>query len=166
MDIWHDYFVAMGGAAVAFAGLVLVSISINLDRIVRQPGLAGRAAVPLVVLFTLFVAASTILIPDQRIWFYGIEMLIVAAAFTVVIGFLLGEQRTAARQTAQQGLAPRRSFLVRLVLCGIVALFLWAASIGLLRGHERAAYLLVPAMIAGFLLSFLEAWVLLIEIDR
>ena len=35
MEGWHDFFVAQAGAAVAFAGLVLVSISINLERIIK-----------------------------------------------------------------------------------------------------------------------------------
>ena len=38
------------GANAGFAGLVLVSISINLDRIVKQSSLIGRSAEPLIVL--------------------------------------------------------------------------------------------------------------------
>lgn len=163
---WNDFFVAMGGASVAFAGLVLVSISINLDRIVRQPGLVGRAAVPLIVLFTLFVSASVILIPGQRTWFYGLELLIVVAAFAVVAGIVLGRQRDEARRTTQQGLTPRRSFLIRVMLCAVTASFLLLAGIVLLFGRTGGAYFLAPAIIVGFLLAFLEAWVLLIEIDR
>ncbi len=75
MEGWHDFFVAQAGAAVAFAGLVLVSISINLERIVKAPGLVGRSAEPLVILFSLFVASSLLLVPDQSTRAYGMELL-------------------------------------------------------------------------------------------
>src|SRR5215211_5948885 len=106
MDGWDNFFVAMAGAAVAFAGLVLVSISINLERIIKQPGLINRSAEPLIVLFTLFVASSIILVPDQRTRFYGYELLALAIAFAIVIGKVLSSQRESVRQAQQQGLAP------------------------------------------------------------
>ncbi len=166
MDGWDNFFVAMAGAAVAFAGLVLVSISINLDRIIAQPDLIGRSAEPLIVLFTLFVASAIILVPDQRIRFYGYELLLLAAAFAMVIGKSLHSQRDSAVQAIQQGLAPGNSFRFRVLLCGLTAIGLFLAAILLALGHEKGAFLLAPAMVTGFLLSFLEAWVLLIEIDR
>jgi hypothetical protein len=166
MDGWDNFFVAMAGAAVALAGLVLVSVSINLDRIVKQSSLVGRSAEPLIVLFTLFVASSIILIPDQRTSFYGIEILPVAIAFTIVIGGLLQRQRGDSSENERQGVAPPHSYLVRLGLCTITAGFLLAAGGALSLGHERGAFLLVPAVIVGFLLAFTDAWVLLIEIDR
>ncbi len=58
MDGWDNYFVAQAGAAAAFAGLVLVSVSINLDKIIKGPGLVGRSAELLIVLFTLLTTAS------------------------------------------------------------------------------------------------------------
>lgn len=166
MDGWNDFFVAMAGAAVAFAGLVLVSISINLDRIVQQPGLTGRASIPLIVLFTLFVSASTMLIPDQRISTYGIIVLLLAIAFSIVVTIVLRKQRGISRQLEQQGLVPRSSFQMRLGLCTGTALFMLAAGVILTNGTARGVFFMVPAMIIGFFLSFLEAWVLLIEIDR
>jgi modulator of FtsH protease len=166
MDGWDNFFVAMAGAAVAFAGLVLVSVSINLESIVKQPALIGRSAEPLIVLFTLFVTSSIILIPDQRTPFYGIEILLIAAAFAIVIGTVLRNQRHAAADNVQRGLAPRNSFGVRIILSVITAAFLIAAGIALVLGHEKGAFLIVPAVIVGFLLAFFDAWVLLIEIDR
>ena len=96
MEEWGNFFVAMAGASVAFAGLVLVSVSINLKQILKQPGLISRAGKPLVVLFTLFVASSIMLIPDQRRSFYGIELMLLAVninlvAFSTHIGDLVGQ---------------------------------------------------------------------------
>ena len=166
MDGWDNFFVAMAGAAVAFAGLVLVSISINLERIIKQPGLVGRSAEPLVVLFTLFVASSIVLIPDQRLRFYGYELLVLAIAFAIVIGKVLHSQREQAVQVQKAGLAPGNSYRLRFSLCAIAVVTLFAAGATLALGHEKGTYLLVPAVVSGFLLCFVEAWVLLIEIDR
>ena len=166
MDGWDNYFVAMAGAAVAFAGLVLVSISINLERIIEQPGLIRRSAEPLIVLFPLFVASTIILIPAQRTQFYGYELIGLAIVFAVVIGKSLHSQRDSAVQAVQAGLAPGNSFRFRFLLCAFIAICLLAAGVALALGHEKGAFILVPATVGGFLLSFVEAWVLLIEIDR
>jgi hypothetical protein len=156
----------MAGAAVAFAGLVLVSVSINLERIIKQPGLIGRSAGPLVVLFTLFTASSIILIPNQRMALYGFELFMLGCAFAAAISTVLWRQRKRAREAVDRGLSPQHSFAFRALLCGFVALALLAAGVVLATGEEKGAFLLAPAMIAGFFLAFIEAWVLLIEIDR
>ena len=166
MDGWDNFFVAMAGAAVAFAGLVLVSVSINLERIIKQPGLVGRSAEPLVVLFTLFVASSIVLIPGQRLRFYGYELLVLGIAFAIVIGKVLHSQREQAVRVEKAGLAPGNSFRFRFTACAITAVTLFAAGATLAFGNEKGMFLLVPAVVSGFLLCFVDAWVLLIEIDR
>ncbi len=115
MDGWDNFFVAMAGAAVAFAGLVLVSISINLERIIKQPGLVGRSGTPLVVLFTIFVASSIILIPDQRVRFYGYELLTLAIVFALVITRVFKGQQPAALQAEKTGESPANSFRFRVI---------------------------------------------------
>jgi modulator of FtsH protease len=166
MDGWDNYFVAMAGAAVAFAGLVLVSVSINLERIIKQPGLVVRSAEPLIVLFALFVASSIVLIPDQRLRFYGYELVVLAIAFAIAIGGALQSQQRHARDLEESGKAPGNSYLFRVTLCTVTAVCLLAAGIAITFEHEKGVYFLIPATIVGFLLSFVEAWVLLIEIDR
>ena len=47
---WSDFFVAQVGATAALAGLVVVAISINLQRILSFPQLPGRAAEMLILL--------------------------------------------------------------------------------------------------------------------
>ena len=38
MDEWHDFFLAQAGAAGVLTGLVFVGVSINLPKIVSDPG--------------------------------------------------------------------------------------------------------------------------------
>lgn len=166
MDAWHDFFVAMAGAAVAFAGLVLVSVSINLERIIKRPSLVVRSAGPLIILFFLFIASSIMLIPDQRVRLYGYELVVLAVVFSIVTGTVLRRQGQDARQAVQAGLAPGNSFRLRAACCAITAVAMLMAGVMLALGNEKGAFFLVPAIVSGFLVSFVEAWVLLIEIDR
>ncbi|MEZ4531735.1 MAG: hypothetical protein R2855_12025 [Thermomicrobiales bacterium] len=166
MDGWDNYFVAQAGAAAAFAGLVLVSVSINLDKIIKGPGLVGRSAEPLIVLFTLFVTASFMLIPEQVLWVYGIEVLATAIVFSATIGHVLWRQHKILFAPDNPFPPPPHSFQLRLALCLATAILLMVAGVLLTLDHERGAFALVPAMVVGFLLAFMDAWVLLIEVDR
>jgi hypothetical protein len=47
---WASFFVAEVGAAAALNGLVIVAISINIQRILSFPQLPGRAAEMLIML--------------------------------------------------------------------------------------------------------------------
>lgn len=166
MDGWDNFFVATAGASVAFAGLVLVSVSINLQRIVAQPGLVGRSAGPLIVLFVLFVTSIVVLIPGQRLQLYGFELLLVATTAALLLVKMLRQQRQFAVQATRDGFAPGNSFRYRAALCGVVIASLTIAGALLAINREKGMYFLAPAMVTGFLFAFLESWVLLIEIDR
>jgi hypothetical protein len=52
MGDWHDFLLALAGAAGVLTGLVFVGVSINLEKIISQPGfgLSGRAAEALILL--------------------------------------------------------------------------------------------------------------------
>ncbi len=47
---WTDFLIASGGTIGALVGLVFVSLSINLARIIERAGLAGRAAETIILL--------------------------------------------------------------------------------------------------------------------
>jgi hypothetical protein len=60
---WSDFFVTAAGAASALAGLVFVSLSINLARIIELPGVAGRAAETIILLAGTLAGTLLALIP-------------------------------------------------------------------------------------------------------
>ena len=40
-ELWHDFFIGVAGAAAALTGLLFVSLSINLEQILRGRGCPG-----------------------------------------------------------------------------------------------------------------------------
>ena len=65
MNAWESFVVAEVGASAVLAGLVFVGLSINLDKIIADPGLPGRALEALVALTVVLVVSSLLLVPGQ-----------------------------------------------------------------------------------------------------
>src|ERR1700691_2980763 len=72
---WANFFVAEVGAAAALSGLIIVAISINLQRILSFPQLPGRAAEMLILLVGALTACSLALMPGQPLKVLGAEIL-------------------------------------------------------------------------------------------
>ena len=89
-----------------------------------------------------------------------------AIAFVLAMSKVLRGQHQSALQAEKAGLAPENSFPLRVALCTIIAITLLGAGVMLSTGNHKGVFLLAPAAITGFLFCFIEAWVLLIEIDR
>ena len=83
---WTDLFVAAAGASAALTGLVFVAVSINIQEILRLPGVPDRALATLMLLLGAVVISLLPLIPDQSGTALGIELVVVGIAFIVVIG--------------------------------------------------------------------------------
>ncbi len=77
MEGWTDFFVAEVGAAAALAGLLVVAMSINIEKIMSFEVLPGRAAQTLVIIGGGLVMASCALIPRQPLQLLGAEVLVV-----------------------------------------------------------------------------------------
>ena len=68
-------FLAAAGASAALTGLLLVAISINLDRILQGRGLPGRAGEAMVLLVAVLVVSMLGLVPGQSPTMLGTELL-------------------------------------------------------------------------------------------
>jgi modulator of FtsH protease len=157
---WSDFFVAEVGAAAALSGLVIVAISINLQRILSFPQLPGRAAEMLFMLVGALLASSVALIPGQSAQFLGCEILgfglmMTVAPITTQIRALIAVRKQ-----------PLNWWLWRLLIALGVGLPMIVGGVYLIAGHAEGLYWVAAAILLTLAATVWNAWVLLIEILR
>jgi len=159
LEAWHDFFVAVAGAAAALVGLLFVAISINLDRVLAFPTLPRRAANTLGVLGAVLVVAVFALAPGQGTTAIGLEVLVVGAIVT-------GQSLVQTRGLGSAPETPRSSTAVHvaMVLAPSLALVLGGLSLVLERGG--GLYWVLAAAVLAFASAMVNGWVLLVEIKR
>src|SRR5580704_19633855 len=74
---WHDFFMAAVGASAALLGLLFVSLSINIQTILKYPNLPGRAAATLGILLVVLVVCFLGLAPNEGRRPFGWEIVAV-----------------------------------------------------------------------------------------
>ena len=160
MGDWAGFFGAEVGAAAVLAGLVMVAISINLERILSDPGLPGRAAETLVAPSGVLVVASLALVPGQPLWLFGVETLATGLVLLFASVFGLWQVRRTRHPIG-------RGYIVgRAVLTAAYCLPFLVSGALLLLGSPSALYWMVPGVILSLVATVLAAWVLLVEILR
>jgi modulator of FtsH protease len=157
---WSDFFVAEVGAAAALSGLVVVAISINLQRILTVAVLPGRAAETLVMLVCAMLISSFGLFPGQPPFIFGIE----AIAFGVVLCVV--SIYTQLRTLSLMKGAPVHWWAMRLFVSLIVIVPLLAGGALLYIDNSAGMYLIGLGVLALLSAGVFNSWVLLIEILR
>jgi hypothetical protein len=149
VDEWHDFFLAVAGAAAVLAGLVFVGVSINLDTIMSDPryGLAGRALEALVLLVAVLIATILLLVSDQGM---VLAVGVVDWAAVVIIQVLV------LRNWRSLEPAFRRHFVPRVVLCQLATLPIVAAGVGVMGWGVGGLYWLVVGVVLSFLVAVAE----------
>src|SRR5918997_5127749 len=128
MGDWHDFFLAQAGAAGVLTGLVFVSVSINLEKILADPqsGLPGRAAEALILLVAVLTASTLQLVPGQSTALIGVEVLAVGlAAWGWIVAIQL--RRLGYWRTMRPDL--RQAFVLRVALGQLATLPLVIAGV-------------------------------------
>jgi hypothetical protein len=151
---------AQVGASAALAGLIFVGLSINMSRILSLPRVPERALQAIIVLLTVLMVSSLLLVPGQSTIEMGLEMLGVgtfawALNMWLEVGNLEKINKEYRRFWIQNTLVGQAA-LLPYVIGGVVTLAFGPVGI----------YFLVPAVIFSFLKAMIDAWVLLIEINR
>ncbi|HEU5430807.1 MAG TPA: hypothetical protein VFU81_04040, partial [Thermomicrobiales bacterium] len=139
---------------------VFVGISVNLSRVLSAPGVLGRAGEALAVLAALLFAASALLVPGQSSGLLAAEMTAIGLVDWIVV---------VALQYSVRGFEMRErpnSFLTRIVLGQMAALPFVLAGVGLALRGEGALYWFALGAFGSYAVAFLDAWVLLVEINR
>ena len=165
MHDWNDFFLAQAGAAGVLTGLVFVGVSINLQKIVSDPGsgLAGRAAEALILLVAVLTASTLLLVPGQGTTLIGVEVLVVALA---AWGWVVAIQSLRLKNWSTMEPDLRKPFILRVVLSQVATLPFVAAGIFVLAEGLGGLYWLVADTIFSMLAALFDAWVLLVEINR
>jgi hypothetical protein len=156
---WGNFFFAEVGASAALVGLLFVAVSINLAKIVAAPALPGRAIEALLVLVLVLFVATFGLVPGQSNTSYGIEVLVTAAltwAATIIV------QSRAPREPNE----PRMWMASRVLTSQAATLPMIIAGISVLVGRGGGLYWTVVGVITSFSAALIDAWVLLVEIQR
>lgn len=157
---WENFFSTEVGASAALAGLIFVGLSINITRILSYTRLPGRAIQSLALLSAILVVALLALVPGQPLSAFGTEVAVVGLAAWVIL-FRFDLVNYVATDTKY-----RRSYLTIVVLnqcCGILYILGGLTMVAV--GNVGVA-LLVPATVLSFLKALIDAWVLLVEINR
>ena len=159
-DKWAPAFTAVASSAAALTGLLFVALSINLDKVIKGPGLVARAVEVLLLLVAVLVIATLLLMPGQGVASASVEILVAAIA-------------TAGLLATIHIRAPRRAlgvtttnFVWRVVGDQMGPVFLVIGGISLWVGNGGGLYWVVPALVAAMGAAIIGAWVLLVEIVR
>ena len=160
MNGWENFFIAEVGASAALLGLIFVAVSINLTRILSIPSLPNRAPLTLIILLTILVVSSLLLVPGQSLTLIGIELLVLGLIVWIIATML----DVSILQTTERKY--RLPYMVNLVLTQLALLPYIIAGISVLTRGAAGLYWLVPAIVISFIKAILDAWVLLVEINR
>jgi len=138
---------------------VFVAISINVDRILKLPGIPERALETVLLLLAVLLISIVGLIPSQSNEALGLELLALALVFGVVIGRL---ERRSLPQTPQ----PPSQVRMRIFLNLAATLPMVAGGASLLAESGGGLYWIVAGIVFATAGAVANAWVLLIEILR
>lgn len=157
LDHWGDFYLGVLGAAAALTGLVIVAISVNVERILKFPQLPLRAAATIGALVSLVVVSTAALAP-QPLVALGIE--------TGAVGLSSTWLQLRPLSTKPVNPSRRREF-AKYALIGptqslpfVVGGLLWVLEL------PAGSYLVLAGVLAVFVLSMFNAWVLLVEVLR
>jgi hypothetical protein len=157
---WANFFIAEAGATAALTGLIIVAVSINLQRILSFPQLPGRAAEMLILLVGALFSCSFGLMPAQPLKALGGEIIGAGLLMTIMPLVIQGRQLPVMRTQ------PLTWWLWRhlIGLCAGVPVLVGGCLLA--AGASSGFYWVAAGILATLAATVWNAWVLLVEILR
>lgn len=160
INSWSSFFSAQVSASAALIGLLFVAISINLRQIVDEKLLTARAAKALFTLSGVLLVSICSLVPNQPPRILGVELILIGVAAWLAA-------------TRSQHAASHRNPYVSRKLRVLHGLITQLGAIPFVVGGASLAVpfwggldWLVVGTIFSYVSALIDAWVLLIEIQR
>jgi len=159
-ELWHDFAIALVGAAGALCGLAFVAISFNLEAILKERWLPARAGETVVFLAAALIGGLLLVLPPQSNGRFGLVLLI----FSVILALVV------LRMDVPRFLAERKDpvawqFTHVLPSLASIALVL-GGSISVLAQSFGGLYWFTAGLIVLIVSGLSNCWVLLVEIKR
>lgn len=136
----------------------MVAISINIERILRYPGLPERGLVTLLLLLGVLVVSLLLLEPGLSRTTVGVELLVEGVVITVTVAALTLRSRPRGDEESYLRSA--------LVLAGIGTVPFVVAGISFLAESGGGMSWVLTGFVAAIVGAMINAWVLLVEILR
>ena len=150
--VWHDFFVMLGGASAALAGLVFVGLSLHAGAVAADPLHRWSARNLTAGILYVTVVCALMLTPGQPRWALGVEL--------ICGGILIGGMFATPLVLFFDRL-PRATRVRMSIAVSACAVSVYAG--GSLIAHAGGGlYLLVPAGVAGVAMNVFGAWSLLL----
>jgi modulator of FtsH protease len=160
-EAWATFFSTAAEAAATLAGLVIVAVSVNIQPILKYKHLPTRGAATVSSLILILISAIAGLIPQSSACF-GAEL--------VVFGFGGWTfQVRSSRHDVEAGRLynrPRWESRTKVIYGQIQILPFIIAGVLLLAGNGSGLYWMAGGIIAIFIFSLMNTWILLVEILR
>ncbi len=158
---WAAFFAAQVGAAAALAGLLFVGISLNLNKILAAPFLPLRGFLALLLLIAILAVSSLLLMPGLSQTLAGLGILAVGSVIWLAGSAI--EWIGWRHRTPQQNPV---TFLANVALLEAATIPWLVGGILVLYGATGGYYWLAGGVILAFVKAVVDAWVLLVEINR
>lgn len=159
LELWSEFNVAMVGATAALAGLVIVAASVNIGEIVKARSLTARLGAGIATLVLAIVASGLGLMPTITPLWFGILLLVSAAAAGVF-------QMLASRAIFADHDPAARAKLAKSVF-GFLPIGLYVvAAISIMLGHPAGLSFAAAGCILAIVAGILVSWVVLVEVLR